>query len=150
MFMRFLSLLILSGLFSCHKSNPVTDPIPVVPVNVMVNITLPTTIQLQNPGGWAYIDNAGNRGIYVYHTINDEYRAFDRTCSYQPSKSCAKLVVDSSGIFLKCGSYNGSTFEPCCHSQFSMEGVPLSGEANTILLEYRVERISLSQLRVYN
>lgn len=136
-------------IFGCTKTPQNNDPIPIVPVDIYLNITLPTTIQLQNPGGWVYVAG-GNKGIYVYHTINDEYRAFDLTCSYQPSKSCSKLVVDSSGIFLKCGAYNGSVFEKCCDSQFTMEGVVFQGPANYALLEYRVERISLNQLHIFH
>ncbi|MDZ4757389.1 MAG: hypothetical protein SGJ10_04505 [Bacteroidota bacterium] len=135
-------------IFACGKSTK-EDAIPYVTVDTYVNITLTQYIKLQNPGGWAVIDNVGVRGIAVFKNIASEYKAFDLNCSYRPLDSCSKLVVDSSGFFMKCGKYVGATWTPCCGSQFGTDGLPLKNPATRQLREYATV-LTGNILHIYN
>lgn len=127
--------LFFSILSSCGKTAK-DDAIPYVVVDTYVNITLNQYIKLQNPGGWAVLDNVGVKGIAVFKNIAGEFKAFDLNCSYHPLDSCSKLVVDSSGFFMKCGKYVAGQWTSCCGSQFGTDGMPLKSPASRQLREY--------------
>lgn len=135
-------------LVSCGK-NTKDDNIPYVTVDTYVNITLNQYIKLQNPGGWAVIDNVGVRGIVVFRNIASEFKAFDLNCSYHPLDSCSKLVVDSSGLFLKCGKYINGNWTTCCGSQFGTDGYPLKSPASRQLREYYITQTG-NLLHIYS
>ena len=74
-----LSIILLSP--SCGKENTDTTEIPYVYVNFSID---PSSIQYGNlniPGNYAYV-KGGYRGIIIYHYTQDEYLAFERTCTY--------------------------------------------------------------------
>ncbi len=135
-------------LFACGKSTK-DDAIPYVAVDTYINITLNQYQKLQNPGGWAVLDNVGVRGIAVFKNIAGEYKAFDLNCSYRPLDACSKLVVDSSGFFMKCGKYVSGQWTPCCDSQFGTDGFPLKNPATRQLREYNAV-LTGNLLRIYN
>ena len=122
---------------SCQKNNINNDPIADVPVNITINMALPSYSHLLNEGTFVY-ENGGVKGIVVVHYQNDEYYAFDRACSFQPSNSCAKIEVDSSFMVFRCGSTQTTGFEKCCDSKFFMNGQVLNGPATFGLKQYQV------------
>jgi len=138
--------------FSCSKSNTSTAGasfFPQVPVNITILLTDPTYNQLTiQPGNWVYLYNVGYKGIIIYHTINDTYLAFDRTCPVNPMDTCAYVSMDSSGIFLNCSKAhiirlqtsvcNGSNAGYCGSTFFPDSGVPRSGSAKVPLKQYTV------------
>lgn len=116
-------------LFLGCGTNDEDSPIPYVSVNITIN---PSSIEYGNlnvPGNMALL-KGGYRGIIVYHYMQDEYLAFERTCTFDPDNSCAKLKVDLSTLLAK---------DTCCGSQFLLiDGTPLEGsKALRPLKQYR-------------
>jgi Rieske Fe-S protein len=132
-----LAILSATTLISCQKNNINNDPIADVPVNITINMALPLYSHLLNEGTFLYWDG-GVKGVVVVHYQNDEYYAFDRSCSYQPSTSCAKIEVDSSFMVFRCGTSKNTGFEKCCDSKFFMNGQVLNGPATFGLKQYQV------------
>jgi Rieske Fe-S protein len=132
-----LAILSVTTLISCQKNNINNDPIADVPVNITINMALPLYSHLLNEGTFLYWDG-GVKGVVVVHYQNDEYYAFDRSCSYQPSTSCAKIEVDSSFMVFRCGTSKNTGFEKCCDSKFFMNGQVLNGPATFGLKQYQV------------
>lgn len=128
---------------SCGKENTDTTEIPYVYVNFSID---PTSIEYGNlniPGNYAYI-NGGYRGIIVYHFTQDEYLAFERTCTYDPTVTCSKLVVEESGLIAR---------DTCCGSGFLLlDGTPVEGSKATKSL--RIYRTTYDtyyrRLHIYN
>ncbi len=132
---KLLYIYIFFTIIACGKSTK-DDAIPYVPVDTYINITINQYLKLQNPGGWAVIENVGVRGIAVFKNIAGEFKAFDLTCSYHPLDTASRLVVDSSGFYMKCGRYVGGTFTPFCGSLFGTDGMPTKNPATRQLREY--------------
>ncbi len=141
----------ITGFFlSCSKSSNTstagTDFFLPVTVNVKILLTDPRYIQLAQMQGWIYEPNVGNqgKGIVIYHTINDVFVAFDRTCPVTPTQDCAFVSMDSSGTFYKCSQYINSgktcTTGGFCNSKFLPDnGFPISGTAKVPLKQYVVK-----------
>ncbi len=100
-------LLILSQLIACKRSNSNSN-IPLVEVNFYIQINDPAYINLNTVGGWEYL-SGGSRGIIVYRSAPNEFKAYDRHCTFQPSQSCALVSVDVNNI---------TATDDCCGSTF--------------------------------
>lgn len=110
-----------------------------VQVYLLVNLNLPSYSPLTVPQGYVY-ETGGNKGIVIYHTIYDEYVAFDRTCPHNPTDVCSYVSVDSSATFFRCGQYKPN-WTPCCNSKFNpVNGDATSGEAKRALRQYVVRQ----------
>jgi nitrite reductase/ring-hydroxylating ferredoxin subunit len=90
----------------CTKSS--NNGIPYAQVNIQLYTTDPAFFNLGVVGGWEYI-NGGSKGILVYRSGIDNFKAYDRHCPYQPSDACSKIFVDSSDII---------AVDSCCGSEF--------------------------------
>jgi hypothetical protein len=134
---------------SCNKDNNDDYPIPDVYVNKTINIDLPSYAALQSIGGYVVIANEGYKGLIVYHDITDEFIALERACPYRPLDDCAVVTVESSGISIRCGHYDGSAWVPCCDSHFMMDGTLVSGPSKFSLKRYNVTRAG-SMLSITN
>ena len=115
--------------FACDSTDP-EDQIPAAIVNETINLTNQQYMSLQFVGGHVNI-NGGVRGITIYRASTEEYRAFERNCSFQPLDACARVEVDGSGLFFT---------DPCCNSTFDFNGFPTGGPASLPLREYIVLR----------
>ncbi|MBL4623978.1 MAG: hypothetical protein JKY42_02375 [Flavobacteriales bacterium] len=110
----------------CSKSSD--TGIPYVQVNIQLYTTDPVFFNLSAVGGWEYI-NGGSKGILVYRSGIDEFKAYDRHCPYQPGDACSKISVDSSNII---------AIDTCCGSQFVItDGQVTNGPAVEPLKEYQ-------------
>lgn len=120
---------ILISIFSisaCDKNNNI---IPNVFVDRTIFITQPSYNQLNAVGGWIYLNDEGVRGIIVYRKTIDEFRAYDRNCTFDPAEACATVEVESSGISAK---------DNCCGSVFELsEGLVINGPATVSLKRYQ-------------
>lgn len=135
-----LILLVLPLFYNCGKNNINPEPIPDVPVNVTVNMSLPSNSHLLNSGSFIY-EQGGVKGIVIVHSIlDDDYYAFDRCCSYKPNETCSKLEMDSTLLVLRCGESKIGGFEKCCDSKFNLEGQVYAGPASFGLKQYQVIR----------
>jgi hypothetical protein len=118
-----LSTILMSG--SCERTNP--SGIPYVPVNYQLTVSNPEFAPLLAVGGWLYI-GGGSRGIIVYRATPEEFRAFDRHCTFQVNDNC-RVSVDNTDITAHDAD--------CCDSKFLLvDGAPIDGPANLGLHQY--------------
>ncbi|MFH1320674.1 MAG: hypothetical protein ABII90_08480 [Bacteroidota bacterium] len=134
-----LLLIILVSVLSCKKDKD-ADVVPNVYVNIYIYMSDPDFVDLNAVGGWVYI-TGGSKGIVVYRYSMEEFRAYDRHCTYQPSNGCERIEVESSGIIAT---------DPSCGSQFVLtDGSVMTGPASILLKEYQAE-FDGSLLHIYN
>lgn len=112
-------------LIACESSGP-EDQIPFALVNIEIDLRNQQYLDLQFSNGHVNIEG-GVRGITIYRASTDEYRAFERNCSFQPLDSCAQVEMDDSGLFF---------IDPCCSSTFDFNGFPTGGPASLPLRQY--------------
>lgn len=126
---------------SSQSNSSGADFFPPVQVNTQINMSFPQYASLQNLQGYVYLTGVGNKGIVVYHTTDDQFVAFDRTCSVNPTQSCAIVSVDSIPTRYRCGKPGTAGWEKCCNSTFDATyGTALSGEARQGLKQYYTAR----------
>lgn len=131
-------LLLLSA--KCNNQNQ--HPVPFVPVDITIDMQLPSYTNLQGVGGWTYL-NGGSRGIIVYRKAIDEFVAFDRHAPSDPEGSCPMALYPDDQNFLQL-------IDSCNNAVFSLyDGSPVS---NSIfgLRQYATQFNGNNLLRVYN
>ena len=109
---------------SCGDKN---DYIREVYVNIEIPVNQPEFSDLNAIGNSIFV-TGGVQGIIIYHSNINQYRAYDRNCSFEPSDNCA--VIDSiNATVAACG---------CCTSKFLLEqgGITANGPALLPLKEY--------------
>ncbi len=122
---KLFSLLMLLTLFSCKKNNSF---IPQVQVQIVINTLDPQFQSLNGIGGWSYVEG-GSRGIIVFRSESENFKAFDRHCSFEPENTCARVSVIESSLFAE---------DSCCNSRFQLiDGQAIGGPASVGLQEYR-------------
>lgn len=120
-------LLVLITLFSAQSCGDQQDRIPYVPVNIEINLNLPAYAPLQTVGNWIYL-TGGSQGLIVYRFSNDEFKAWDRHCTFSVPDNC-RIEVDNSNI--------QAEDTDCCQSIFSIiDGSVQSGDAFVPLQGY--------------
>lgn len=114
--------------------------IPNVAVNIFISLQDPEFIDLTIPSGWVTV-TGGSRGILIYRISQDEFKAYDRHCTFNPSSSCGIVEMDLSGVTLS---------DACCGSIFSVfSGIPNQGPAVQRLREYQTS-FDGNNLRIFN
>jgi len=116
-----LSILILS---SCVDKN---DYIREVYVNIEIPINQPEFSDLEAIGNSIFV-TGGVKGIIIYHSNVNDYRAYDRNCSFEPYEECAYIDSINSTV--------ASCY--CCTSKFLIDqnGITANGPALLPLKEY--------------
>ncbi|MGZ3899475.1 MAG: hypothetical protein ACXVNM_12910 [Bacteroidia bacterium] len=104
---RLLSLIITLSLIcgACHKKSTAAqsqanNPVPYVPVDIIIYPNDPLNFKIQGIGGWQYF-NGGINGIVVYRKSQQEFVAIERTSSYYPDNAAAKVKVQSDNFTLR-------------------------------------------------
>ncbi|PCH97695.1 MAG: hypothetical protein COB85_02515 [Bacteroidetes bacterium] len=121
----------------CKKDE---DAVPSVQVNIYIYTTDAEFADLNAVAGWIYL-TGGAKGIVVYRLSQDEFMAYDRNCTYQPSESDAIIEVDQTGI---------AAVDNSCGSRFLLtDGSILEGPASDILKRYQTT-FDGNLLRIYN
>ena len=119
-------ILVLNLMFlsSCVDSD---DYIQDVYVNIEVPVNQPEYSDLDAIGNSILI-TGGVKGIIIYHANVNDYWAFDRNCSFEPSTQCAFIDSINSTI----ASCN------CCSSKFLIDqnGITVNGPSLRSLKEY--------------
>lgn len=125
-------------IFSCNSKE---DYIQNVYVDEYVNLNLPEYSELNTSGG-AIFTEGGVEGIIIYHGVGDDYKVYDRNCSYEPSLSCSVIDSVNSGIAF-CG---------CCTSAFliSNTGESINAPALLSLKTYNWSLDDNNVMRIYN
>jgi len=103
---KFLLLILLVITYSCKSDDGTVSCVPFSTVSRTINLNLPLYVNLNNPGGWAYIDgvNSGTRGLIVVNT-GVGFNAYDRNAPHicpTPNstiyvKDDIKMVCDEDG-----------------------------------------------------
>ncbi len=117
------------SLWSCKKDKQV-DPIPYSYINIVINPNSTQYINLNVVGGWEYLTAPSpSRGIIVYRLSQDEFKAYERTCPYDPLADGAQIEVELSGT---------TAVDSCCMSRFIlMDGSPFSGPSTLSMKQYQ-------------
>lgn len=115
--------------------------VPEVDVDIYIDVNKPSYSDLQTTGGWVYI-TGGSKGIIVYRRSSQKFKAYDRHCTYRPSKNCGRAKVDSSDIKIHCRSCSGSEYS-------IMDGSVLKGPASQPLKPYGTS-FDGNTLHIYN
>ena len=124
--------------YSCSSKN---DYIQDVYVNEIVDLSLPIYSDITTPGNSIFVEG-GVEGIIIYHGVGEEYKVYDRNCSYEPSLECSHIDSVNSGIAY-CG---------CCTSAFliSNTGEPINAPALLPLKEYNWSINASKKIRIFN
>lgn len=103
------------------------EDIPLVNVNIYINIQSPDYQNLSGLGSWSYIDG-GSKGIIVFNVDNENYLAYERHCPFDPENSCAKVSVDETNLY---------AVDTCCSSRYQLlDGIPIDGPGTIPLKAY--------------
>lgn len=122
----------------CKKERDVA--VPLVTVDITINLNLPEYNALQVTGGWAYVIG-GSEGLIVYRVSPDQFSALDRHCTYQGADQC-RVTVDDSQVIAR------DTM--CCHSAFLLQdGSVTQGPAALGLKRYNTT-FNGTTLRIFN
>ncbi len=121
----FVSLAALLALGGCTRDRETA--VPLVPLDIEINLNLPAYNALAVVGGWAYI-TGGSEGLIVYRKSQDEFTALERHCTYQAADQC-RVTVDASQVIARDTT--------CCHSAFLLlDGSVTQGPAVLPLKQY--------------
>lgn len=132
-----LFLLIFSG---CNTNN--NHPVPSVPFDLSIDLTLPTYDDLLGVGGYAFV-NAGSRGVIVYRRGVDDFVAFDRHSPADINGTCAQPLTPDPNNFL-------ALQDTCNNAQFSLfDGSPMNG-SEFGLRQYGTSWGGGTVLRIFN
>jgi len=136
-----ISLLLLSlvVVFSCNKNQ---NRVPYVPIDLYLNITLPSYSNLNVIGGWVYV-SGGSKGLIVYRQTADTFMVYDRHCTYDVNAACDPASVDSTNLAISCD---------CDGSQYQLyDGAVINGPATYALQQYQSSFDDLANtLHIYN
>ena len=131
-----------AAIVSCQ--NPDDNVIPWVEVKVRINTLDAKFIDLQNVNGRIVVANQGygGNGIIIYRSSESIFNAFDCTCTYEVSDTCA-VILDEGNI--------AGAICPVCGSKYELVncGMPTSGKARHSLKSYRVS-YNEPYLRIFN
>ena len=139
------SIALAAFLFTSHSCNKqvVESPIPNVPFDITLNLTLPLYSDLLHPMAGIVFINGGSRGIAILRTGPEQFVVFDRHCPHQVEQghSVVSNPDNSAGLWDEDG----------CGSEFNMlnAGLPDKGPAVTALKTYNYT-YNGTNLRVYN
>lgn len=119
---------------------PKEDYIQNVHVDIRIDLNLPEYSDLSATGNSIFI-NGGVEGIIIYHGVGNDYKVYDRNCSYEPSLACSVIDSVNAGIAY-CG---------CCTSAFllSNDASVLNSPALLPLKQYHWS-LSGSIMRIRN
>lgn len=82
---------------SCSSRDDTVNCFPEVNINVVLNLNLPAYQNLQNVGGWIYVDeqSSGTRGLIVVKTTTG-FKIYDRNAPHICPDSSTTLIVENS------------------------------------------------------
>lgn len=106
---------------SCKKDE---DVIPYVQVNFTISLSDPDYSDL-NAIGNSLVVFGGYNGIVIYRLSNDEFLAYERSCTYEPTKQCDMTIDVEVQYLISCN---------CCNSVFLLiDGSPTDDTKPAIL-----------------
>jgi len=138
---QFILLLLLAVLINaCTKNSK--HPVPSIPFDITINITLPSYSALQGVSGYAVV-NGGSRGIIVYRRGVDDFVAFDLHSPADPDGTCPQPLTPDINNYLQLN-------DTCNAAAFSMyDGSPITG-SDYGLRQYQTSWSGGETLRIFN
>ena len=132
--------MVASMFFGCSKNS--AHPVPSLPFDISINLTLPSYSDLNGVSGWAYV-NGGSRGIIVYRRGIDDFVAFDRHSPADLNGDCPGALFPDLDNYLQLN-------DTCYNARFSLyDGSPISG-SDYGLRSYQTAWNGNESLRIYN
>lgn len=123
-----LSLIVLGFFVIPYACKKPSSPIPYVPVSIQINLSNPDYFVLKSIGGSISV-TGGSKGIIIYRSDANTFKAYDRHCPYQPENTCSRVSIENTGLTAK---------DTCCSSVFQlMDGSIIGGPADRNLVEYK-------------
>ena len=119
-----LILLIILFISACSNEHsfPNTD------VYIVIPVTMPQYTNLSVVWGYEYL-TGGLGGIIVVRGLDDNFIAYDRSCTFELNAECIISGKSTNGLTLNCGE--------CCNSEFFVvDGSVIEGPANLALQKY--------------
>jgi nitrite reductase/ring-hydroxylating ferredoxin subunit len=112
---------------SCDRGKE-ENPIPYVPVNIIIYVSDPSFMPLNVISGWTYV-TGGSRGVLIYRRAEDEFMAYDRHCTFDVDNPCGQIKIANSSL---------SAIDTCCGSKFLItDGSVMQAPAKVPLHRYR-------------
>lgn len=146
----FATAFVLTLVLSCNKKNNnqnvqancTVQKAMSVPVNFTILNGSGQFFPLTSPGGYIYVNNVGVNGILIYRINNNQFVAFERSCTQDGCNSTKARVWVQTG--------NTSLKDSVCGSQFSiLDGSVQTAPATIALYQYHTNWDG-NQLHVYN
>ena len=128
----------LLNITSCNNREETVSCFPSTPINVVLNLNLPTYFTLQNVGGWIYVNEqqAGTRGLIVVRSSNG-FKIYDRNAPHICPDGNTTLNVENN-IKIVCPKDGAEwimiTGEPTKIAQVQPKTYPYSYDQNTKIL----------------
>ena len=114
--------------------------IPLYQVGITIYANNPSFNTISVPGTWMYV-NGGSRGIIIYRVSQEEFKAYDRHCTFEPDNSCGLVSVDNTNI---------TGVDDCCGSTFILtDGAVTKGPATLPLKQYQTS-FDGAVLKIFN
>lgn len=139
---RIFILFVLSFSFlTCNRDNAI---VPYVFVNFHIDLNDPEYTELNAVGNAQFLDvvmgeRVGHQGIVIYHKSMDEFTAFDRASTSDPSnKDAAVVFTDEWGVVED--TVNGSRYS------LPLDGAVVGGPASAPLQQYQTSYNSSSRI----
>lgn len=123
---------------SCSNREETVRCFPSTPINVILNLNLPAFFNLQNVGGWIYINEqqAGTRGLIAVRTSNG-FKIYDRNAPHICPDTDTTLSVEND-IKIVCPKDGAEWItisgEPTKTSQVPPKTYPYSYDSYTKIL----------------
>ncbi|MDX2361053.1 MAG: hypothetical protein QNK23_09620 [Crocinitomicaceae bacterium] len=139
--LRFILLLVV-GLahIGCTKNS--SHPVPNIPFDISIDISLPSYSALIGVSGWAYV-NGGSKGIIVYRRGINDFVAFDRHSPADILGDCPGALFPDDNNFLQLN-------DTCNVATFSLyDGSPISGSEYGLRM-YQTAWDGNQSLRIFN
>jgi hypothetical protein len=138
---QFILIFVLASMFfGCNKNS--AHPVPSIPFDFSINLTLPSYSALNGVSGWCYV-TGGSRGIIVYRRGIDDFVAFDRHSPADVNGDCPGPLFPDDDNYLQLN-------DTCYNATFSLyDGSPISGSEYG-LRAYQTAWNGNESLRIYN
>ena len=145
----FFFLAAIAMLFGCSTNSPNNNNpyLPNYPVNVDINMDLPSYSSLKFVANAIYFPSQGVRGIFVFNS-GSGYIAFDAACPNQALSSCSTMSFKKLDPIDPLKIDKTTVVCPCDSAEYSLFTGQSAGKQYP-LKQYRVE-VNGNLLRVYN
>jgi nitrite reductase/ring-hydroxylating ferredoxin subunit len=113
----------------CGQEND-EHTVPFTYVNITITLQDPEYIELNAPGNRIFVTGGyNNNGIVIYRSSFYDFKAFDRTCTFNVPDNCRVDGSTNSTVLVKC---------KCCGSEYELNsGSASKGPSGIPLKQYK-------------